>query len=77
MSAGLREEILGALACVQGALRSDDVNGHAVVQLSAAVSALNRANDMLRPACAVCGDYGCEFCPGLPDNVIPFAGRAV
>lgn len=53
----LREEILGALACVQAAIRSDDVHGAALVQLAAAASALVRANEMLRPP---------------PENVIPF-----
>lgn len=62
MSAGLRDEILGALACVQGALRSDEVHGQAVVQLSAAVSALNRAADMLHQP---------------PPNVVPFPGYSV
>lgn len=45
----IQDECLGALACIEGAIRSDQVQGHAVVQLAAAASALHRLNDHVRP----------------------------
>jgi hypothetical protein len=49
----IREEILGALACLQGALTGDQVVGAARVQVTAACSAMHRANLLVRPMAEV------------------------
>jgi hypothetical protein len=49
----IREEILGALACLQGALTGDQVVGAARVQVTAACSAMHRANLLVKPMAEV------------------------
>jgi len=76
---GPRADVLDALSLVQETIALPEVQGAAVVKLCAAAAALRRADTNLTPACAVCDDAGCPYCPAAEpvDNVIRFPGFAV
>jgi len=46
---GVRDDVLGALALVEGLIASPDVKGSDLDRACVAASALRRANDKLRP----------------------------